>query len=108
MKEINQFIKPVLDWLITQYGLIREGARELLGRIPGTGEYLSNHIEIILLVPALIAVVLLIKPLLKWTLVIGAIGSLAAYGISLYLCLPFMTVLPYALSGVSLLILAVK
>ncbi len=79
-----------------------------MGGFPEPVEYLSNHSEMILLFLALIAGLLMIKPLLKWALVIGTIGSLAAYGISLYLCLPFTTVLPYALSGVSLLILAVR
>ncbi len=108
MGEIKQYIRPVLDWLISQFGQIREAARELLGHIPGAGKYLSNHAEIFLIGLALIAAVILIKPLIKWAVVIGVIGSLTAYAISIYLCLPFTTVLPYALSGVSLLILAVR
>lgn len=108
MKELNQFIKPIIDWFVTQIGQIREIARELTTKIPGIGKFLTDNIEIVLLGFALIVGVILIKPIVKWTLVVGLLGTVTAFAVSAYFCLPFLSVLPYAIGGVSILILATK
>jgi hypothetical protein len=77
-------------------------------KIPMVGPAIADHARLAIFLLVLFTVAILIKPLLKWSIVVLVIGSFVGVAISLYFGLAFLTVLPYSSLGVSIVMLSTK
>jgi hypothetical protein len=101
-------LKAIAEELVRQYLHIEATLKTFAAQIPSVGPLLADHIRLVIMIVVLVTLVILIKPLLKWSLVIGVIGSLVAIALSAYFGLSFLAVFPYSAIGVSILLLATK
>jgi hypothetical protein len=101
-------LKVFADKLAEQYLQIEAALKTAAAQIPSVGPAIADHIRLVIMIAVLLVLVILIKPLLKWSLVIGVLGGLVALAISAYFGLSFLAVLPYSAVGVSVLLLATK
>jgi hypothetical protein len=101
-------LKLFADEFAKQFAQVELVLKSAAAQIPVVGPAMADHIRLVIMIAVLLVLVILIKPLLKWSLVIGVIGGLVAMGISAYFGLSFLAVFPYSAVGVSILLLATK
>jgi hypothetical protein len=101
-------LKLIVDELIRQFAQIESFIKGVAAQIPVAGPFVVDHIRLIIFFLIIMIAVIFIKPLLKWSIVIAAIGGLVALAISGYFGIPFLNAFPYSAVGVSILILSTK
>jgi hypothetical protein len=86
--------KYFLDEIIKQFKNIEEFIRSLMAKVPYIGSTMSDYSNLIALVIVVILTVLVIKPLVKWSLAVLVLGVSLAGVISFFAGLSFWGVLP--------------
>lgn len=86
--------KYFLDEIIKQFKNIEEFIRSLMAKVPYIGSTMSDYSNLIILAIVVILTVLVIKPLVKWSLAVLVLGVSLAGVISFFAGLSFWGVLP--------------
>lgn len=94
----------MLEEIISQFKYAQELLRIVLAKIPYIGAFASEYSDIIALAAVAIITIFIIKPLVKWSLAIVAIGTVAAAVISYLSGLSFWGVLPLTALGAGIVV----
>lgn len=97
-----------LDEVIKQFKNVEELVKSFMAKIPYLGADISDHSNIIVLAIAIIVTVLVIRPLVKWSLAVLIIGVSLAAAISLFAGLSFWGVLPLTALGAGIVMFSHK
>ena len=100
------------QWLISeilsQFKHMEEILRGLLAKLPLIGGIASAYSNLVALAVVIIITVFVIKPLVKWSLTIVAIGTALAAAISYFSGLTFWGVLPLTAMGAGIVVFSNK
>jgi hypothetical protein len=84
----------IIEEVLKQFKTIEEYIRAMMAKLPGVGAAAADHSNLITLGIVAIITVFVIKPLVKWSLGIVAIGTALAAVISYFTGMTFWGVLP--------------
>ena len=98
----------ILDEILKQFESIERTLSSLMAKIPYIGFTASEHSNLIMLTFVMVLTVFVIKPLVKWSVGIIAVGSLFAGVISYFSGLTFWGVLPITALGASIVMFTNK
>ena len=90
---MEQF-KYFLDEIIKQFKNIEDLINSLMAKVPYIGSTLSDHGNLIALAVVVVLTILVIKPLVKWSLAVLVLGVSLAGVISFFAGLSFWGILP--------------
>lgn len=93
--------KLMIDQALAQFKSIEESVSSLFAQIPGIGTIAGDHSNLILLAIMAGITIVIIKPLVKWSIMIVVGATLTAAVISHFSGLTFWGVLPLTAVGVS-------
>lgn len=96
--------KWLLEEILSQFKTIEDGLSALLAKIPGIGAFAGDHSSIILMAIMALITVAIIKPLVKWSIMIVSGGTVLAMAISYFSGMTFWGVLPLTALGVSIVL----
>lgn len=100
--------KWLLDEILTQIEAIKDALSAVFAHIPGIGLFASNHTNVILMLIMAVLTVAIIKPLVKWSILIVVGGTVLAVIISYTFSMTFWGVLPLTALGVSIVLFSNK
>jgi len=100
--------KWFLDEVIRQFKSVEEFLKSLVAKIPYVGVAISDYSNLIALAIVIIVTVLVIKPLVKWSLAVLVLGVSLAGVISFFAGLSFWGVLPLTALGAGIVMFSHK
>lgn len=84
----------LIDALLQKFETVENTLQGLLAKIPGIGDFISNNSNLIILAIVIFLTIFVIKPLVKWSIGIIALGAILAVAISYFTGTAFWGVLP--------------
>ncbi len=100
--------KWLLEEILTQFQAIEDSLSAVFAKIPGIGSFAGDHSNIILMAIMALITVAVIKPLVKWSIMIVSGGTVLAMAISYFSGITFWGVLPLTALGVSIVLFSNK
>ena len=97
-----------LDEIISQFKAIENMLQSLMAKIPLIGSFAAEHCNLILLTFMMVLAVFILRPLVKWSLLIIIVGAVLAGAISYFSGLTFWGVLPVTALGASIVMFVNK
>ena len=98
----------IIEEVLKQFKTIEAFISALMARVPGVGDFAAVHSNLITLAIVAIITIFVIKPLVKWSLGIIAIGTGLAAVISYFTGMTFWGVLPLTALGASIVMFSNK
>lgn len=98
----------LLNEILSQFKHMEEILRGVLARLPVIGNLAASYSNLIALAVVVVITIFVIKPLVKWSLTIVAIGTVTAAAISYFSGLTFWGVLPLTAMGAGIVVFSNK
>jgi hypothetical protein len=98
----------LLDQIQQHFRTVEEFIANLMAKIPGIGDFASGHSNLIALALIALVIMVVIKPLIKWSFGIVIIGSVLAALISYFSGFAFWGILPLTALGATLIMFSNK
>lgn len=86
--------KWLLEELLKQFSAIEKALGNAFAKIPVLGDFASNNSNLIILAIMIIVIIFIVKPLVKWSFGVIALGAALAAAISYFAGTTFWGVLP--------------
>jgi hypothetical protein len=98
----------LLNELFKQFKSIEEGLQALFAKIPSIGNFASDNSNLITLAIMILVTIFVIKPLVKWSIGVIALGVTMAGAISYFTGMTFWGVLPLTALAASIVMFSNK
>jgi hypothetical protein len=98
----------LLSEIIRQFEMVEKTIKSLMAKLPYIGSVAADYSNLIMLTIVMVLTVFVLKPLVKWSIGILAIGALLAGVLSYFSGLTFWGVLPLTALGAGIVMFSNK
>ncbi|MCD6163398.1 MAG: hypothetical protein J7K40_13440 [candidate division Zixibacteria bacterium] len=97
-----------LDEIVGQFKAVENTLQSLMAKIPFIGSLAAEYCSLIMLVFMMTLAVFILRPLVKWSLMVIIVGAILAGAISYFSGLAFWGVLPVTALGATIVMFVNK
>lgn len=98
----------LIDEITKQFRSVEQALSALFAKIPGIGDFASDNSNLITLAVMIVITIFVVKPLVKWSIGIIALGASLAAAISYFTGMTFWGVLPLTALAASIVMFSNK